>query len=332
MPARTSLFAFDPGIDANTLIAHCKDWGIDELILHPGFFADTRMEAALRNAGMSLWLNLPVFYNPAYLEAHPEHYAITSKGRRAIHDWCHFVCPTAPGYLEQLSEEYHALVRRLQPARISLDFIRHFVFWELVALDGRREDIEDGCYCPRCLAAFSQATGVKVPNQDAAVFIQKHALAAWGRWKVDGITAAATRLVSTLRQASPASEWLIKLIPWREDQLDGAILNAAGQDIRALASLVDAVVPMAFSHILRRDLAWKEALLKHVSATTGKPTACYVQTNQLFRNEEIPPAQVEAELRAALSHAHAAVPIFWYEQLAQSPAVIDTVRGVLKAG
>lgn len=279
---------------------------------------------------MSLWLNLPVFYNPGYLESHPEQYALTNRGQRAIHDWCHFVCPTAPGYVDQLVEEYRALVTRLQPERISLDFIRTFVFWELVALDGRRDVIEDACYCPRCLAEFSRETGMALPEEAPVDFLREQASGAWGRWKAQRIEAVASRLVSVLREACPRAQLLMKLIPWRESELDGAIIEAAGQDILALASLVDVVIPMAFSHILGRDLAWKEALLAHVQAVTGKPVGCYVQTNQLFREAEIPVAQVAAELEAALSQGYGAVPLFWYEQLAQSPAVIEAIRRILK--
>ena len=328
--ARSSIFAFDPGQDAERLIEDCQSWGIGELILHPGFFAKPGMETLMQDRGMSLWLNLPVFYNPGYLETQPDHYALTNQGRRAIHEWCHFVCPTAPGYVDGLIEEYRALVTRLKPARISLDFIRTFVFWELVALDGGRDAIEDGCYCPRCLAEFARETGTDLPQDNPVAFLRGPASEAWGRWKARRIHAVASRFVAMLREACPRAQLLIKLVPWRESELGGAILGAAGQDIPALASLVDVTIPMAFSHILGRDLAWKESLLAHMREQTGKPVGCYVQTNPLFRDEEIPVGQVAAELEAALSGGYGAIPIFWYEQLAQSSAVIETIRSILK--
>jgi hypothetical protein len=128
-----SIFAFDTSIDAEQFAANCREWGVNMAILHPGYFDDLKMTNALQRNGVDLWLNIPVFYDPGFLEVNPEYYSITSNGRQAIHDWCHFVCPNRSEYIDRLLNEKRPLAARLQPAMMSLDFIRHYVFWELVA-------------------------------------------------------------------------------------------------------------------------------------------------------------------------------------------------------
>jgi len=149
-----AIFAFDASVDTEKFAASCREWGLRQAILPPSFFRDDKMVRALAKNGLGLWLNLPVFYNQAYLEEHPEHYAITSKGNKAIHDWCHFVCPSRGEYLDKYLRDLRRLLSSLEPEIVSLDFIRHFVFWEAVDLKGNPDAIEDGCYCEVCLNAF----------------------------------------------------------------------------------------------------------------------------------------------------------------------------------
>jgi hypothetical protein len=329
MGGKSGLFAFDASRDVRAVVADARDWGIDELILHPGYFGDGRTEEALAAAGLGLWLNLPVFYNPEHLAARPEDYAIASTGERAIHDWSHFVCPTAPGYVEALEETFAALAARLKPARISLDFIRTFVFWETVALDGDPATIVDGCYCPRCLAAFKADTSLALPVGGGVAALRGPLRAAWGAWKTARITAVAGRLIAAVRAASPDSRILIKTIPWRETDLDGAIRVVAGQDVAALGRLADVSVPMAFAPMLKRDLAWKEALMADVRARTGKPTAPYVQAAALFDDPPIAPETVAEEVRRAKTGGSECMAVFCHDLLTGLPEVVRALRAAL---
>lgn len=329
MPSKPALFAFDSGIDSDHLVAACRSWGIDELILPPAFDLEGETGRAMERGGVKLWLNLPVFFNPARLEERPGDHAVTNRGRPAVRDWCRFVCPTTPGYVDDLAERWRDLAARLHPERISLDFIRHFVFWERVSLDGSPEEIEDGCWCPRCRAMFERDTGLRVPETAPRGPAVGPLRDAWGKWKTDLISRTAKRLFDAIREGCPDARLLVKLVPWREDELGNAIRVSAGQDRAALARLVDATVPMTFSHVLGRDEAWKTAHQNDLRATTGKPTASYVQCAALFDMPPIPLERVEAELRAAVAGDWEAVPVFCFEQLAAAPEVAATVRRVL---
>jgi hypothetical protein len=325
-----SMFAFDPTIDAERFARACSEWGTDTPILHPGFFRDERTARALDREGLALWLNLPVFYDPPYLESHPESYAMTNRGRPAVQDWLHFACPSREEHLDQIVKDVRDLLPRLQPAVVSLDFIRHFVFWERVELSGSFDVIEDGCYCPICLSSFERDCGEKLDREDAAAYIRAHLRKQWGDWKCRSISVIADRLFAEVRSLTPEAKLAVKTVPWRESDLGGAIRSSAGQDVRRLATDLDIMVPMAFTHILGQTPEWKADLLAHVREITGKPVLSYVQTESVDRSEAITLSQFEEELTVALAGDHAGIVVFHYEQLAASPEKAAILRKHLR--
>jgi hypothetical protein len=315
-----AIFAFDPNADAEKFAASCREWGIRQAILPPGFFRDDKMVRALAKNGLGVWLNLPVFYNPEYLEQHPKDYAITSKGNKAIHDWCHFVCPSREEYLDNFVGDLRVLLSRLQPEIVSLDFIRHYVFWEAVDLLGNPDDIEDGCYCEVCLDAFEKFSGEKVERNQPATRIRSNMKRAWGDWKCNRIAGTADRLFEEIRAGAKHAQYSIKTVPWKESDLDGAIRSSAGQDVARLTRHVDMSAPMAFTQVLGQTPAWKRQLLEDVQQISGKPVLSYLQTDKLIRPEEITIAQFEAELKESLSTEWAGMVVFEYGQLVANPA------------
>lgn len=330
-----AIFAFDPTIEADRFVADCRAWGLDVAVLHPGFFADDRMTRALERAGLRLWLNVPVFFAPDYLQRHPEGYALTSSGRRAHHDWLHFVCPSDDAYLAELARQVRDVLHRVDPVVVSLDFIRHYVYWEGVPLAGPVSAVEDGCYCPRCLAAFAGAlrgdrtTEALRPEGLDPQTLRGALRAEWAQWKCRRITEVAQALVAEVRQSAPAARLAVKTVPWRPADLEGAIRWAAGQDLPALAELVDLVVPMAFARILRQPLAWKRELAAQVQASTGRPGPTYVQVAAVAGEPEISPEDLAAELAAAAGDSEAGLVVFHYEQLLADPAKAEVLRAAL---
>jgi hypothetical protein len=321
-----ALFAFDTSIEPSTFARSCREWGLDTAILHPGFLRDDRMASALDEEGIALWLNLPVFFNQEYLERRPEECSITSRGRRAVREWLHFVCPSRETYRDSLLRDLRDCLSRVQPKVVSLDFIRHFVFWEGVPLDGPGTDIEDGCYCPVCLGAFARECEESLDATSAPARVRGALWQQWGDWKCREIASFANRLFDEVRALAPGARLSIKTVPWRESDLGGAIRSVAGQDLRSLAAQADLVSPMAFTHELHQTPGWKRGLLGHVAAVTGKPVLSYVQTAKVYRPEEIPPAQFEEELAEALDPGWGGLVVFEYQQLVADPAKAAILR------
>lgn len=322
-----SIFAFDTGVDPGRLALDCAAWGMRRAVLHPGYLRDDRFADALRAHGRELWLNLPVFHAPEHLQAHPDHYAVTSGGERAIHGWLHMACPSADDFLEARRHLFSALLDRVRPSVLSLDFLRFHVFWEEVPLDGDPAAVLDGCYCPRCLASFSRFAGER-PARGADGRIVPAQWTAWARWKTDRITAVAAELVALIRRSAPGVPLFVKTVPWGAGVLGDAARRVAGQDLEALAGLSDGAIPMALLHVLGRDPGWKRGLLDEAERRTGKPVPSYVQVEPITGGS-IPLADLQAEIEAVLSERRAPV-VFHYEQLVKDPARAALVRALAR--
>jgi hypothetical protein len=271
-----------------------------------------------------------VFFNQEHLERHPDDYTITSHGRRAVQEWLHFVCPSRESYRAAFLRDLRACLSRVSPEIVSFDFIRHFVVWEAVRLDGSPREIEDGCYCPVCLAAFAAHCGERIDPSTAVARVRAELAGAWGDWKCLEIATFANQLLDEIRVLVPDARLSIKTVPWRESDLDGAIRRCAGQGVRALTRRVDVVSPMAFTHVLGQTPDWKRGLLHHVATHTGKPVLSYVQTEKLYRPEDITLAQFEAEIVEALAPEWAGALFFEYVQLAANPERAAILRRRLR--
>jgi hypothetical protein len=284
------------------------------------------MARALDRQRLSSWLNIPVFCDPKYLERNPDAYAITSLGRRAAQDWLHFVCPNQEDYLDGVIAGLRRQLTMLSPAVVSLDFIRHFVFWERIALNGPSAGIEDGCYCSVCLSRFESACGEIINRKDPAAHIHRYLLQQWADWKCRRVLEMAERLFSEIRALAPGAALAVQTLPWQETDLDGSIRSRAGQDVSALARQADMVAPMAFTQMLGQTARWKEQLLAHVRARTGKPVCFYVQAEALYRAGNITVEQFDAELTQARNADPAAILVFEYEQLIAQPEKAKVLR------
>jgi hypothetical protein len=306
------LFVFDESIDVSLVAKRLEDWNVGYAILHPGFFRSGRAERVLRSRNRRLWLNLPVFYNPPFLEEHPDFYSVTNRGRRAVHDWSHFVCPSRPEYLDHLLAEYRELVRRAEPEYVSLDFIRFFVYWEGVPLGPGVPDVEYGCFCETCRRDFENATGLelKAPAADAPA----HVFQSLAAWKTRLITDTAARFAAMIRELDPAVPIGIKAVPWRTGDLGGALSWVAGQDLAALLEPFDHVIPMTFALSLKQNLAWKADVIETARLVSGRPAMSYLQTGPIF-DETVGNPWFEQELDFYARSDCAGLAIFHFEHL-----------------
>ena len=111
---------------------------------------------------ISVFIIFPVFQNPELLKQDSSMFAITSKGLKAKDDWVEFVCPSRVTYRKTKVDELSGIIRSLDPDGISIDFIRQFVFWEMIWPDRDPETIDRACYCDSCLAGFTAQIGVAI--------------------------------------------------------------------------------------------------------------------------------------------------------------------------
>jgi hypothetical protein len=284
--------------------------------------------------GVDVFVIAPVFYNPTALARDPDLYAVTADGARARDDWVQFVCPSRPEYRAQRVREIADLVGRLHPQGLSLDFIRHFVFWEKVHPATLHSDIPNTCFCRRCVTAFAAKAGLQLPEgqdtRSTAAWILAHHEAEWTDWKVDLINSMADQIAQAARAVDPALRIGIHAVPWLRTDFGGAILRSAGQEFSSLARYADYLSPMCYAHMLERPPAWVHSVVVRLADEAGTTILPSIQVSEAYRpGVAFTTAEFEQQLREALRPPSRGV-VFWsWEALAREPEKRRVVREVM---
>jgi hypothetical protein len=309
--------------DMRKLFASFAELGINTVFASEALCgnADFRRQASERK--MRVFVIEPVFFDAAALKADPGLSAITSKGERAKEDWVEFVCPTREEFRRRKVTALRDRVVRLQPDGVSLDFIRYFVYWEMVHPDRKPETLPDTCYCPHCLARFSADTGITLPPDiktapRAADWISRNHQERWIRWKADVITSMVRDLAAAARQAKPGILVNLHAVPWRTNDFGGAIRRVAGQDFEALSRLADFISPMCYTLMLHRDASWIRSVVQDIGGVSSCPVLPSIQVRPEYPGDDaMSTADFEEAVKAALATPSRGV-VFWsWAHLAQ---------------
>jgi hypothetical protein len=317
------------------LFGEWRSLGINAVFVSPALAAQAGFRDLSRKQGISVFLILPIFFNPEEIKSDPGLYALTDRGARAKDDWVEFVCPTRPAYRSRRIEWIKGLVRELDPDGISLDFIRHFVFWEMVYPERTLDSIADTCFDESCLGQFQKATGIALPKElggtpAKAKWIQTRHRREWTDWKCGVITGMVRSIVEEARAVKPTVKVNIHSVPWRRGDFDGAIRTIAGQDLPALAAWTDMVSPMCYWHMLKRTPPWIREVVEDVHSQTNGLVIPSIQVGRAYIAEALSPKEFKEALDYALSPPSGGV-IFWnWDALEKEPEKKALVAARLK--
>lgn len=294
-----------------------------------------RQEATAR--GVPVFVITPVFFNPAVLAENPGLFAIDAIGLPARDDWVEFVCPSRPGYRQRRIWEIVDQVKTLKPQGVSLDFIRHFAFWERVAPGTPAGSLPNTCFCPHCLGAFKSQMKIDVPPDVAATsttakWILEHHKDDWTAWKVGLITSMVEEIVTEIRQIDPGIRVNLHIVPWRRGDYENAILFVAGQDLAELSVFADYVSPMSYWFMLERPYSWVRSVVREMASVATVPVLPSIQVEAAYREDaEIGADEFWLATHAALESPSRGV-VFWsWEALARSPEKLELLRQALAA-
>ncbi len=306
--------------------------GINTVFCSEALAGDSDFRRQARDRGMKVFVIEPIFFDAEALKADPDLYAITSKGERAKEDWVEFVCPTREAFRAKKIAAVRDAVKRLQPDGVSLDFIRYFVYWEMVHPDRKPETLPDTCYCPHCLSRFSADTGVALPPgvkdaQQAAEWIASNQQERWIRWKTEVITSMARDLQAAARQAKPGILVNLHALPWRANDFGGALRRVGGQDFEALSRLADFVSPMCYTLMQHRRAAWVHSVVQDMAAASTCPVLPSIQVRPHYPGDDaMSTRDFERTVKSALAAPSRGV-VFWsWDHLAQEPDKMAVLR------
>lgn len=131
----TGIKIYDDNKDFHLLAKKWNEMGINTAFVSKELASNPLFRQVMKENQISVFIIFPVFYDPEALKSDSSLYAVTAKGGKAKDDWVAFVCPSRESFRNKKIDEAADIVRTLKPDGLSIDFIREFVFWEMIYPD-----------------------------------------------------------------------------------------------------------------------------------------------------------------------------------------------------
>lgn len=278
----------------------------------------------------------PVFFNPDLLSRQPELAAILQDGEVAREEWVEFVCPSREDYRQQVVEHARRLIRDFQPDGISIDFIRHFVYWEKVYPDRDPATLPLSCFDSACMQKFLEVSGITMPVEpgniaEEALWILRNHHKAWTAWRSKLITGMVKDISEAVREEKPDILVNIHLVPWAEEDFNGAMQRIAGQDVRALAELSDYLSPMTYAHMLKRPPEWVHDIVEDINRQSGSRVLPSIQVGKAYLDTDYDLEEFRQTMDAALKAPSSGVVLWSWERLVAEPEKVKLFKDIVHA-
>jgi len=317
------------------LFEEWKDLGINTVFTSASLDSNPEFRQLAGQHKITTFIILPIFFNPGALLSNPDLYALTNQGKPAIEEWVEFVCPSREEYRKQKVEYIMNLIRELDPDGLSLDFIRHFVFWEKVYPNRKPADIPNTCFDNHCLQKFQTDRNIWIPDNlkntaEVATWIYTNCLVEWTEWKCELITGMIRDIAAEARKIKPEIKINVHAVPWRQNDFDSAIKIVAGQDFSKIGAIVDMISPMTYAHMVQQKPEWVSLVTIDITSQVKCNVVPSIQVNKAYLDESLDIEEFEESLIEALKQPSAGV-IFWsWDQLVENPPKKEIVRALVR--
>jgi hypothetical protein len=297
------------------LFAEWESLSINTAFISPDLAINRYFTRLAVEYSITRYVIVPIFYQPEILERNPDLYGSTNLGTITKDDWLEFICPSRQEFQQNQIETIRQIIIDCDPDGISLDFIRHFVYWEMIYPDHSSDSIVHGCFDDQCLHAFQRETGLMVPRTasdtpEKAAWILDNHLDTWSAWKCYQITSLVQTIVDETKSIKRDIKINIHGIPWCRDDYGGAIKWIAGQNYAALAKYIDFISPMCYSHMLKREPEWIHDVVKDFKDQASCKIVPSIQVSNHYLNTTLTPEVFKQCLDEALKSPSSGV-IFW---------------------
>lgn len=237
--------------------------GVNAIWIGSGSLTPERV-SSVRSQGARIFAEFNTLHVASFLEDHPEAAPIGPDGEVSPppHGW-QGICPNHEGYRRNRMEAFRRALADFEIDGIWLDYHHAHSSWE------RAEPVlPDTCFCPRCLSAFQEATGITPAGESvaeqAAALLSTHR-ESWVRWRCDVFTDWVREFREILDEVRPQALLGTFHSPWSDEDLDGARIEKLAIDLKAQARYIDVFSPMPyharFGHAsdpewISRQLSW----------------------------------------------------------------------------
>jgi hypothetical protein len=164
------------------------------------------------------------------------------------------VCLSNEAFLQETEAHLVEGVRAYEPAGIWLDYLTYAGWFETPT-----PDLQQSCFCPRCIAHFCEATGIDATTPAA---ILEHHEAAWTAHKCARIAAYGAHYAGLIRAHLPDCVVGAYMCPWTPGEYDGALRRIFAQDYALLGASIDVFTPLIYARKSGRSPEWARTLLE----------------------------------------------------------------------
>ena len=310
--------------DLVLLFKKFNDAGINTVFASVDLLSNESFKEKAQINHINTYVILPIFYDPEALKKDSSLWSITQYGKSAEEEWVKFVCPSAENFKRRKIEFITEFVKTHNPTGISLDFIRHFVFWEKVYQGSEFETLPNTCFDKRCISKFLSDNNLNLPEgvsteNEIYKWIKENCFEKWIKWKCHVITEYVSDVAKTVKAINPGIKINLHAVPWRENDFNGAITKIVGQDFESIAKIVDYISPMTYSHMLKREPEWIHAVVEDIDKKSNVKIIPSIQVQRAYLKDILTVAEFGNCLKEALRSPSSGV-IFWNWKSLESSA------------
>ncbi len=301
--------------DFAELFAIWKEVGINTVFASTSLLSNDEFRHLANTNGIKTFAILPIFYAPDELEKDPSLFSITQNGKNAELEWVKFVCPSDSMYRQSKIDFIAEFVKQYHPDAVSLDFIRHFAYWEKVYPGTPFDSLPNTCFDERCLSKFQKDMKINIPGEvgtpgEIYAWIKENQFKDWVDWKSTLITSMVQEIVTTIKKIDKDIIVNLHAVSWREDDFGGAILSVVGQDFKALSNSIDYISPMTYSHMVKRPPEWIHSVTVDVAKKSSAKIIPSIQVGIAYLSDTLSVEEFEQCLIQSLKTPSEGV-VFW---------------------
>lgn len=275
------LMLLNDNVEIDRYLKTCRDLSMNCVVANPFIQDIPGFQEKVRRAGLPLGLNFPVFFDQAYLEKHPDALGISSEGEKTQKDWLYYACPSNLDFRQYQISELRKWLRKLKPELVSLDFIRHYAFWETIPKGTGFSDFEEGCYCPLCRENLAAQEGIELKDLSPEQ-LKKEYPEELSRFRKNLLEEMLKELCALIREWNPDLPIYLKLVPWTMKDKGGARKDLLGQDLEMMSPYCDGFSVMSYLHTIGEAPKKISEIQREIRKVTDKPVIYSLQAQPIY--------------------------------------------------